>query len=94
MFIKMAFAYVVIEKATNRCVNVIHTNTENWNIDDDYAFSVQVEIDTDDYLDKYYYSAEDSTEKTWWTRIWNEYNEDGTPNKSACYTDTPWTPGE
>lgn len=92
MPIKMAFCYVIINKSTNMCGQVLHINNPSFSVDNANDYSVLVDVDTDDYLGKYYYSAEGSTEKIWWARTYNEVDENGIPNISTGYIDTPWAP--
>ena len=47
------FFYVLIEKETNRCFQTIDTNTPNFNLNNEYAYSMEVTV-RGDYLGKYY----------------------------------------
>ena len=80
-----AHFYVIIEKSSNCCVQTIDTGTENWSVDDDYAYSMEVTV-RGDYLDKYYIGG------SWFEKIWNEYDEDGNPVESAGYILEVWKP--
>lgn len=80
-----SFFYVLIEKETGRCFQTIDTNTPNWVLDDEYAYSMEVTV-RGDYLDKYYIGGE------WFEKIWNQYDENGEPVESAGYILNPWTP--
>lgn len=80
-----SFFYVLIEKATSRCFQTIDTDTPNWSVNDDYAYSIEVAIRAD-YLDKFFYN------NTWYSRTYNEYDENGIPVESAGYIDTEWIP--
>lgn len=80
-----SFFYVLIEKATNRCFQTIDTNTPNWQLEDDYAYSMEVVV-RGDYLDKYYIGGE------WFDKIWNQYDENGDPVETAGYILNPWIP--
>lgn len=82
------YFYVLIEKETNRCFQTLDTNTPDFSVNDDYAYSMQVEIHTNDYLDKYYY------DDIWHSRAWNECDADDNPVEASGFVDTEWIPVE
>ena len=86
-----SFAYAVISKENNCCIQVNKNNNPNWILDNDYCFNIPVDTSLAvQYLDKYYYN------NTWWSRIWNEYEEneygETVPVEESGYVDTPWSP--
>ena len=85
----LSCAYAVIRKSDNMCFQILQTNNTDFNVDDDYAYSVSVDKEyCEQYLEKYYINGQ------WYERTWNEYDDDGNPVESSGYVDTPWEPGE
>ena len=86
-----SFAYAVISKENNCCMQVNKNNNPNWILDNDYCFNIPVEITlATQYLDKYYYDAR------WFNRVWNEYTTDEfgetVPVIEKGYVDYEWSP--
>lgn len=76
--------YACVLTTNNLCVAAMHAPEE---ISDSIMFKyVPVSIDPSIYLNKYFYND------TWYSRTWNEYDDNGIPVESAGYVDTEWTP--
>ena len=82
---KYKYAYVVIERASNMCVQTLKTNNAKFAVDNDAHFSFGVAVDiASELLGKYYYNSQ------WWERVWSELDEFGNPVEGATYTDIPF----
>ena len=87
MTTRFAKAYAIINKSTNRCGQIINTNTVGWKIDNETHFSVEISPEySKEYLDKYYYDG------VWHERIYTDLDENGRPTPNSTYTDVPWSP--
>jgi len=77
----LPFAYAIINKASNRCGQVINTFTENWVLDNETDYSVVIIPQYfRQYVNKYYYDSQ------WWKRVVDE--------TTGTYVDEPWEPSD
>lgn len=78
------YFYAIIEKETGCCVQTLKTACKDFNVDDEYAYSVPIQLGTIGYLDKYYF------DEVWYQRIWNMLDDNNNPIESAGYVDKEW----
>ena len=88
----LKFGYVIIDKKTNRCCQVIETNNGNWMLNNSTHFSMMVDVSiVAQFIGKYFY------DNTWWRREWvyeeavDEYG-NKYQKQTEEYTDYVWTP--
>ena len=79
---KYKYAYVIIERDTNKCFQTLKTNNASFKVDNDAHYSFAIDPVIADYvLNKYYYNDQ------WVERVWSEVDEYGFPVEGATYTD-------
>ena len=86
---KLRYAYVIIERESNKCIQTLKTNNAKFKVDNDahYSFAVNIDI-VGELLNKYFHNDQ------WWERVWSEVDELGKPVEGASYTDVPWNPSK
>ena len=79
---KYNYAYVIIERTSNKCIQTLKTNNANFSVDNELHYSMLVDMENiSAMLGKYYYNNQ------WVERVWSEVDEYGQPVENATYTD-------
>lgn len=79
---KYKYAYVIIERTSNMCIQTLKTNNANFSVDNELHYSMLVDMENASaMLGKYYYNDQ------WVERVWSEVDEFGQPVENATYTD-------
>lgn len=90
----MYFAYLVILKESGFCSQVNRNGRQDWEVDNEYCYTMQVDPNAaSQYLGKYYYDGQ------WWRREWNTVETTDSEGNTilvtdGTYTDYPFTPSE
>lgn len=80
---RMPYAYGIIEKASGRCFQIIHTATPNFSLDNETDYSIVLDPSTaSQYLNKHLIDGQ------WYERTYVSVDENGFPLSGSTYTDT------